>query len=238
MLKAFANYLVSLGENKTYEINGHTYSDHPLELVEELRPKPKEIGLKSLDALAKIIRQEIGKLPRPIFVNVVDAKTVSAFSTFDEKDCFRTYAYKAVCDVPTFHEGFRPLEQAVIELRSRFVPGEGVDYLLDLISRVNKENGVTTTDNGVSQTVEARSGVSLKMMVTIKPRVMLTPYRTFLEVEQPTSEFLLRLNDDGEVGLFEADGGIWTLTAKDRIAAYFEAELADLIESGCVVVLR
>lgn len=238
MLKAFANYLVSLGENKTYEINGHTYSDHSLELVEELRPKPKEIGLKSLDALAKIIRQEIVKIPQPIFVNVVDAKTVSAFSTFDEKDCFRTYAYKTVSDVPSFREGFRPLEQAVIELRSRFVPGEGVDYLLDLISRVNKENGVTTTDNGVSQTVEARSGVSLKTMVTIKPRVMLTPYRTFLEVQQPTSEFLLRLNDDGEVGLFEADGGIWTLTAKDRIAAYFEAELADLIESDCVVVLR
>jgi len=75
-------------------------------------------------------------------------------------------------------------------------------------------------------------------MVAIKPRVMLTPYRTFLEVEQPTSEFLLRLNDEGEVGLFEADGGMWALTAKDRIAAYFEEKLCDLIESGCVVVLR
>ena len=36
------------------------------------------------------------------------------------------------------------------------MPGEGVDYLLDLLSRINKENGVTTRDNGVSQEVEAR----------------------------------------------------------------------------------
>lgn len=237
MLKEFANYLVSLGENKTYEINGKTYSDHPLELIEEKAPRPKEIVLNSLDALAKVIRQEIDRLPCPLYVSVFSASVVSAFSTFDD-DCVRTYAYKAVSEVPAFREGFRPLDKAIIELRSRFVPGEGVDYLLDLLSRINKENGVTTTDNGVSQTVEARSGVSLKTMVAIKPRVMLTPYRTFLEVEQPTSEFLLRLNDEGEVGLFEADGGMWALTAKDRIAAYFEEALVDLIERGSVVVLR
>ena len=28
-------------------------------------------------------------------------------------------------------------------------------------------------------------------------------------MEQPESEFLLRLDDDGNVGLFEADGGMW-----------------------------
>ena len=55
---------------------------------------------------------------------------------------------------------------------------------------------VTTRDNGVSQEVEARQGVSLKALVQVKPRVALRPFRTFLEVEQPVSEFLLRLDDD------------------------------------------
>jgi hypothetical protein len=41
-----------------------------------------------------------------------------------------------------------------------------------------------------------------------------------------------------EVGLFEADGGVWKLEAKQNIAEYFERELADLVESGQVVVMR
>ena len=149
----------------------------------------------------------------------------------------RDNLYEATCDVPDFREGFRPYEQAVIELRSKFAPGVGVDYLLDLLSRISKDNGVTTRDNGVSQEVEARQGVSLKAVVQVKPRVVLRPYRTFLEVEQPESEFLLRLDDDGNVGLFEADGGMWKMDAKRRISAYFEAELAGAIDSGSVVVM-
>lgn len=145
--------------------------------------------------------------------------------------------YSASCDVPGFREGFREPEQAIIELRSKFAPDEGVDYLLDLLSRINKENGVTTRDNGVSQEVEARAGISLKQMVQVKPRVTLCPYRTFLEVKQPESEFILRLDEDGNVGLFEADGGMWKMEAKRRISAYFEENLAAEIEAGKVVVM-
>lgn len=124
-----------------------------------------------------------------------------------------------------------------IELRSKFSPGPGVDYLLDLLSRMSKDSGVTTRDNGVSQEVEARQGVSLKALVQVKPRVALRPFRTFLEVEQPVSEFLLRLDDDGNVGLFEADGGMWQQTAKASITAYFEDKLAQEVKDGKIVVM-
>lgn len=117
------------------------------------------------------------------------------------------------------------------------MPGEGVDYLLDLLSRINKENGVTTRDNSVSQEVEARQGISLKALVQVKPRISMRPYRTFLEVEQPESEFILRLDEDGNVGLFEADGGMWKMQAKASIVAYFEEKLADEISAGKVIVM-
>ena len=87
------------------------------------------------------------------------------------------------------------------------------------------------------QEVEARQGISLKALVQIKPRVALRPYRTFLEVEQPESEFLLRVDAEEGVGLFEADGGMWVQTAKRRIAAYFEEKLAEEVKSGKVVVM-
>ena len=89
----------------------------------------------------------------------------------------------------------------------------------------------------MTQTVTARQGIALNEKVAIKPRVSLQPFRTFLEVGQPESEFLLRINEQGNIGLFEADGGVWKLEAKRNVAAYFERELADLIESKRVVVM-
>ena len=97
---------------------------------------------------------------------------------------------------------------------------------------------VSTKDNGVTQTVEARQGVALNTLVEVKPRVMLRPFRTFLEVEQPESEFLLRVDPDEGIGFFEADGRIWKLEAKKNIADYFNTNLADLIQAGKVVIMQ
>ncbi len=55
---------------------------------------------------------------------------------------------------------------------------------------------------------------------------------------QPESEFILRLNDRGEINLIGADGGAWKLEAVRNIAAYFEEKLGDMVEAGRVVVLR
>ena len=58
------------------------------------------------------------------------------------------------------------------------------------------------------------------------------------EVEQPESEFLLRINERGEIGFFPADGGVWKLEATRNVAGYFENALKDLIDTGAVVVIR
>lgn len=237
MLKEFAQYLQSLKDTKTYDIHGDVYSDKDLVRIAPHIARPSRISVTGLDSIVKLVRNELDMFGNlPLYIRVDGARKVTVFSTYDE-EMERDNLYEATCDVPDFREGFRPYEQAVIELRSKFIPGEGADYMLDLLSRISKESGVTTQDNGVTQTVAARQGVSLKHYVGIKPRVSLCPYRTFLEVGQPESEFLLRLDGDGNVGLFEADGGMWKMDAKRRISAYFEAELAGAIESGSVVVM-
>lgn len=237
MLKEFAQYLVSLKDNKTYNINGDTYSDRELVRIEPHIDRPSNLAVSGLDSIVKLVHNELDMFENlPVFIRVDDARTVSVFTTYDDV-MRRDGLYTAKCDVPGFRDGFREYEKAIIELRSKFSPGMGVDYLLDLLSRMSKDSGVTTRDNGVSQEVEARQGVSLKALVQVKPRVALRPFRTFLEVEQPESEFLLRLDDDGNVGLFEADGGMWQQTAKASIAAYFEDKLAQEVKDGKIVVM-
>lgn len=237
MLKDAIQYLVSLKDNKTYTINGETYSDRELHRIPRYVPHPFSLGVSGLDSIVKLVRNELDMFDNlPLFIRVDGARKVTVFSTYDD-EMDRDNLYEASCDVPDFREGFREQENAIIELRSKFAPGDGVDYLLDLLSRISKDNGVTTRDNGVSQEVEARTGVSLKQLVQVKPRLKLRPYRTFLEVEQPESEFILRLDNDGNVGLFEADGGMWKMQAKASIVAYFEEKLAEEITGGKVVVM-
>ena len=89
----------------------------------------------------------------------------------------------------------------------------------------------------MSQTITAKKGVSLMTTEQVKPRLSLQPFRTFREIPQPESEFILRLDDTGRVGLFEADGGIWKIEAKCQIQGFLEGELEKEIEAGQVVVM-
>ncbi len=237
MLKEALAYLVSLKDNKTYEIHGDTYSDRKLHRIAPYVAHPSPIEVNGLDSIVKLVKNELDVLDnRPLFIRVEGPRRVSVFSTLDD-DMQRDSLYRAVCDAPDFRAGFREQEAAIIELRSAFIPNEGTEYLLDLLSRICKEDSVSSEDNGVSQNVTARQGISLKAAERLKNRVPLIPYRTFTEIEQPESEFILRMDENGRVGLIEADGGKWKMTAKERICTYFATALKDEIEAANVVVM-
>lgn len=242
MLKEFAEYLASVKENKIYEINGDTFSDNHLHRIAPFVPRPAKITVNGLDSVAALIANEFDRIPPqslPLFVRVIDARHVEVYSGLGD-DMERYDLYYCICDAPEFKLGWMDYNTAIIKLRSMFVPNEGQEYLVGLLSRISKEDGVTTMDNGVTQQVEARSGISLKAKETIRPRVKLIPYRTFTEIEQPESEFLVRVDSDGQIGFFEADGGAWQKEAKGRIMEYLyntPSPIHPLVNSGKVVVM-
>lgn len=248
MIKAAIEKIVSLATPKTYEINGDTYTIDPnMRRVEPYIDRPYQTGFSSLDGIVQAIRMEIGReeITKPIFVSVHSHDRVVVFTTYRRDNLQRDVLYTASPELPVEFLQWSSHEDAVIMLRSQFVPNEGTEYLLDLLARISSEDSVTSEDNGVSQKVSATSGIALKKMENIKPRVALAPFRTFLEVEQPESEFLLRIRrgnkESGvllQVGIIEADGGAWKLAAKRNIADYFRTHLDSLIGQGQVVVVE
>lgn len=238
MLRDFVNKLMELAAPTTVEVDGSVYSNQKLEHIQDKKPMPRCIDLTGLDSICKMVRNEADHVGLQIFIQVKDYKSVSVFTSLDiDED--RLYLYKCIADTPAVTtDRFMPYEKAVIELRSLYIPNEGTKYLLQLLSSISNESKVTSSDNGVTQQVEARSGIALNSMVKIEPRVTLQPFRTFIEVEQPESEFLLRINERGEIGFFHADGGVWKLEAARNVAGYFEEALEDLIGTGAVVVIR
>lgn len=238
MLKAMIQEIAKMAAPTIREFDGSVYSNQELVHIVDKKPMPQCIELTGLDSVCKMVRNEAEHIGLQIFIQVKDHKNVSVFTSLDS-DEDRLQLYQCSADTPAVTIGsFMPYERAVIELRSLYIPNEGSQYLLTLLGSISQESKVTSSDNGVTQKVEAKSGVALCSMVEVKPRVELQPFRTFVEVEQPASEFLLRVNDRGEIGVFQADGGVWKLEATRNVAAYFEKELRDLIDKGIVVVIR
>lgn len=238
MLKSMINRIVELAAPTTYEIEGHTYSNEALRRIDPPKYKPEPITVTGLDSICKLVQNEAKAVGRKIFVRIAAYNKVSVFSTYDDQ-YERSYLYRCEADTPNVTvDRFLDYEKAVIELRSLYIPNEGSEYLLKLLGSITSESKVTSSDNGVTQTVEAKSGISLLQNVQVRSRVKLKPFRTFIEVGQPESEFLLRISGDGKIGLYEADGGVWKLEATRNVAAYFEKELKDLIKTGDVVVIR
>lgn len=238
MLKEFVEKLMELAAPTTVEIDGSVYSNQKMAHIQDKKPMPRCMDLTGLDSICKMVRNEAEHVGLQIFIRVTDYKNVCVFTALDG-DEDRLYLYKCTADTPAITtDRYMAYEKAIIELRSLYIPGEGTEYLLQLLGSISNESKVTSSDNGVSQKVEAKSGIALSTLVEVKPRVKLQPFRTFIEVAQPASEFLLRINERGEIGFFPADGGVWKLEATRNVAAYFECELKDLIEAGSVVVIR
>lgn len=250
MLKAAIEKIVELASPSVIQVNGKTFSNERYTEVKEQLYYPECLILNSLDGIIKMIQKEAKEkrlsdinvptddntVEQRLYVRVSEYNRVDVFTSYDTQGV-RMYLYRSNADVPGFREGFRDRETMLIQLRSLFLQTPDVAYLLDLLSKMSDEEKVTSQDNGVTQVVEARKGVALKEQVEVRPRVKLTPFRTFLEVDQPESEFLLRVGDGGQVGLFEADGGVWKLVAKRSIVAYLEGRLKDLVEAGRVVIM-
>lgn len=65
--------------------------------------------------------------------------------------------------------------------------------------------------------------------------VYVKPYRTFQEVDQPESPFLIRVSERG-ISFTEADGGMWKLKARETIKAFLEERLQQEVSEGSVVI--
>lgn len=241
-LKDAINRIVELATPFTLETrNGHQFCSANLREVKPEVELPARYSVDTLEALVKLIRTEGVAQASLLYVRVDSARRVVVDSTYTGRD-YAIYSrlplYEAVSDVPSISVNqYMSQEHAVIELQSLYAVTDDRDYLLALLSRIDVNQGVSSVDNGISQEVSVRTGAVLKEQQTVQPIVHLQPYRTFLEVEQPASDFLLRLDKDGRPALYEADGGAWKLEAKRNIAAYLGEQLADLVERGSVVVM-
>ena len=243
MLKEFIEHIQKTTQPLITNVNGSTFRITADGNVKEILPTifhPDTLDLNSLDALVTMVRTEASEMDAPLYIAVPDCKTVRCFGQsrdYDER-CFRQVYYEAhATDVPGWDQkvtlGF---EEAQIALRTRFQETPDTLYAMKLVSDISLGAKVIYNDNGIATSVTTQKGVALQTNEQIRPLVKLRPYRTFQEVEQPESIFLIRVSDRG-ISFIEADGGMWRLTARETIKKYLEGRLEQEVSEGSVHVV-
>lgn len=235
MLKEFIQYLIELKRPEIVEQDGKTYSTRNLTQL-DAEQGVEAIKIRSLSGMVDYIKSNFDH-KREVMIHVESPTRVRVFDSLNDVNDRRTYvSAEAMLPDITF-ERHMNREKFNIMLQACFVNNTHKETVLSFISSIIEENSVAQDDDGISQKVTARMGILTQGFATVPNPVELKPFRTFVEVGQPESEFVLRLREGGEVGLFEADGGAWELNAMQNIKEYFKDELKDLIEGGKVIIV-
>jgi len=213
---------------KTVTIDGVEYSTTSLHDMREAEPTATTLGLHTLTALHDYVEANRDALEPPKLLFHVESPTSVALVTglygrFRQREVLvRAKAKDLFADVRS------PMgqEELVTLLQSRCLPTPERGELLRIVGNVTEEGSADYKDDGITQTVTARTGVAVKEEVEVKNPWKLAPFRTFREVAQPESPFILRIKKGHHgptFGLHECDGGAWQLEAVQNVAAWLKA---------------
>ncbi|MDY3691793.1 MAG: hypothetical protein SO072_07470 [Dysosmobacter sp.] len=241
MLQKFIEHIQKTTQPLITEVDGSTFRITSDGDVKEVLPTifhPDTLPLNSLDALIKMVKTEASEQDAPLYITIPDHMTVRCFGQPDASERYHRQVYYEAnaTDVPGWAEkntlGF---EEAQIALRTRFQETPDTLYAMKLVSDISLGAKVIYNDNGIATTITTQKGVALQTNEQIRPLVKLRPYRTFQEVEQPESIFLIRVSDRG-ISFIEADGGMWKLAARETIKTFLEERLSQEVTEGSVII--
>lgn len=130
-------------------------------------------------------------------------------------------------------ERFLDPETFVVNLQSQFVNTETTESILAIIGNLSDATVKTNVDDGVSQSVTIKVGIAREANTEVKNPVELQPFRTFAEIEQPASQYILRLkrgqgNELPTVALFEVVDNRWQLEAIKAIKDFLTGKVSDV----------
>ena len=235
-------YAVKLREKQDvifYE-DGKTFYDRNKATLAELSPikRAEPLEVNSLSGLVDYMKSEFRSMEndKKLLLHVESPTKVVIYSELD-KDRKRESVIEATASLDSFPYGrWQDSEDFIINVLSLIQRDLDADAIRQCASQIRIEGGADLSDNGVSQTVTIKEGATLSKAEVPSP-AELRPYRTFLEVEQPSSPFVFRINRLGECALFEADGGIWKHEAMENVSQYLVNELKELIDSGSLTII-
>lgn len=248
--RELCEYLVDLGREITekgampteYEMEGRKYmvlNGGATEIRERNLVKPAAKSIFTLQGLVDFIKADVDHLfnnseVRHI-VSVISPDRVEIVSPLCGQDNIRHVIAYCNYEADTIRFGSQlTQEDFIVMMQSRFVETDGRAMVLKVIGNMADQQTNTTADDGVTQQITVKKGVITNGTASFQNPAYLQPIRTFTEVEQPESPFVLRVTPgDTEkktpvtIALHECDGGAWKIKAVQTIGAWLREKLKD-----------
>lgn len=216
-------------ESQIIDHDGKKYVPRSYKILRQIEKTPG-FEVSTLESLVAFIMNNPQGLDLGGAIAIItDDMEVKVLSAPHIEDKQRNLVIGAKSDFDKFRfDTFQSSETFNIHLQTRFVYNDQAKELFTVASKLVIDEGVTLSDDGMSQKLTVKRGMSSASAqnMVIPSRMALRPYRIFPECEQPESLFLVRLKGDQEsgayVGLWETDGGAWKSEAKKNIRAKLE----------------
>lgn len=235
-LKDALEYLVELGKKENLLIeDGRDIYARKGELEKIYPDYPTALDTSTLTSIVDYIK--INPDDRDLMIIKVNSHaSVSIYGSLDnyekrEKLVVSNALIPEVMRYGTYYSA----EEFNIALLSRFVPTSDLEKLVKIAGNIEEAAIKTSVDDGMSQQVTLRTGITSVGNAVVPNKVKLKPFRTFTEIEQPESEFIFRVKEGPSMAIFEADGGAWKNKAILDIKVYLEEELINQLDK--VVIL-
>lgn len=226
--------LVELDDGRVFAIN---QDGDAKEIRERAITAQEALEINTLSGFVNYVKANLDRTDNQLLVHIKSENKVQLKGLL-EVDGSREVLAIARAIVPRFaFNEFLNMEEFNIALQSKFVQNDHRAILLQVVGNISEDNVRQTGDDGVSQAVTINQGVATKADVKVPNPVDLAPYRTFLEVEQPTSQFIFRMKDGPRGAIFEADGGAWRNQAIVNVREYLKEQLSEEIDSGRITII-
>lgn len=232
---------VKAEDPKTVNINGKTYCTKDL-VRYDAPEKAAPISATTLTSLVDYIKENREELRDRMIIQVVNETKVLLYSgLLAERDRETLFEVNAL--LPRFEYGREyDQESFLISMQSCFKESDDREAVTMLASNIVNTQEATFSDNGTTQQAVMKTGITTKDNVLVPNPVNLIPYRTFLEVEQPASDFVFRVSEGrGGAPVFKlvaADGGVWKSQAVANVKAYLTEALKDIPDRDKITIIR
>lgn len=213
----------------TIEVNGREFVTRPV-FAEPAESEARAITVNTLQGIVDYVKSDIDRLDlAKTAIHIVGPTEVAVFSGLFGHKQRDGFLYAKL--ISLFSDGFKfgtylDCETFIIGVRTLFEQTDGAEQVIKLVGNLTQVADQNNADDGFTQTVTVRRGITMVGNAQVQNPVDLYPYRTFREVAQPKSPFILRITggDNPRCALFEADGGAWKLEAISNIKEFFQSK--------------
>ena len=229
--------LVEAGSCRTLLHEGNQYVVENGKLQALIKNPPEFVEIGSLLGIKDFIEADAAIQADMLGVHVVSYCCVSVLGKLQPGNHNDRWTYLKSTAAPTaFLFGkYLPINDFIVALQTCFVQTKETAEILKVAGNVKDATVKTLTDDGVTQSVEIKSGIQRVAEATLPNPVRLRPFRTFSEIAQPEGLFVFRMFSGGGTGnlptcgLFEAEGGAWKVQAMDSIYVYLRKHLPEAV---------